>query len=165
MDNDRELEEEPGASRRHHVPLQFRESGKCYRCWRHDRTHACCITVNARQSSICLSKLPLIVGVSMTLVFANPGRAGATVSNPSIRPSISSCPSPPDSACTSCGRRAPGRPSADGRVPARVFLLTGGLKPPPTGSGLPDRFDRLPVKTGQIQNRMFNQFRSAYRPV
>ena len=45
------------------------------------------------------------------------------------------------------------------------FLPTGGLKPPPTGSGLPDRFDRLLVKTGQIQNRMFNRFRSAYWPV
>ena len=49
------------------------------------------------------------------------------------------------------------------------FLPTGGLKPPPTGSGLPDRFDRLPEKTGQIQNPnqklMFNQFRSASRPV
>ena len=42
------------------------------------------------------------------------------------------------------------------------FLPTGGLKPPPTGIGLPDRFDRLLVKTGQIQNRMFNRFRSAY---
>ena len=42
---------------------------------------------------------------------------------------------------------------------------TGGLKPPHTDSGLLDRFDRLPVKTGQIQNRMFNRFRSVSRPI
>ena len=51
----------------------------------------------------------------------------------------------------------------------RVFLPTGGTKPPPTGSGKPDRFDRLPEKTGQIQNPnqklMFNRFLSASQPV
>jgi hypothetical protein len=31
------------------------------------------------------------------------------------------------------------------------FLPTGQTKPPPTGSGKPDRFDRLPKKPGQIQ--------------
>ena len=46
---------------------------------------------------------------------------------------------------------------------------TGPVKPPPSGSGLPDRFDRKPVETGwiqiQIQNRMCNRFRPVYRPV
>ena len=32
------------------------------------------------------------------------------------------------------------------RGTSRVLLLTGGTKPPPTGSGKPDRFDRLPKK-------------------
>ena len=54
-------------------------------------------------------------------------------------------------------------------VRIRFFLPTGGTKPPPTGSGKPDRFDRLPEKTGQIQNPnqklMFNRFLSASRPV
>ena len=31
------------------------------------------------------------------------------------------------------------------------FLPTGGTKSPPTGYGIPDRFDRLPEKIGQIQ--------------
>ena len=55
------------------------------------------------------------------------------------------------------------------RGTSRVFLPTSGTKPPPTGSGKPDRFDRLPEKTGHIQNPnqklMFNQFLSASRPV
>ena len=46
---------------------------------------------------------------------------------------------------------------------------TGPVKSPPSGSGLPDRFDRQPVETGriqiQIQNRMCNRFRPIYRPV
>ena len=46
---------------------------------------------------------------------------------------------------------------------------TGPVKPARSGSGLQDRFDRKPVKTGQIQNqiqnRMFNRFRTAYRSV
>ena len=32
------------------------------------------------------------------------------------------------------------------RGTSRVFLPTSGTKPPPTGSGKPDRFDRLPEK-------------------
>jgi hypothetical protein len=46
------------------------------------------------------------------------------------------------------------RPATSGRipVPTRVFLPIGGIKPPPTGYGIPDRFDRLPEKIGQIQN-------------
>jgi hypothetical protein len=32
-----------------------------------------------------------------------------------------------------------------------IFLPTAGTEPPATGSGLPDRLDRLPVKTGQTQ--------------
>ena len=43
---------------------------------------------------------------------------------------------------------------------------TGPVKPARSSSGLPDRFDRKPVETGQIQNqiqnRMFNRFRTAY---
>ena len=48
------------------------------------------------------------------------------------------------------------------------FFPTAPVKPPPSGSGLPDRFDRKPVDTGwiqiQIQNRMCNQFWPVYRP-
>ena len=54
-------------------------------------------------------------------------------------------------------------------VTTRVFLPTGLTKPPPSGSGKPDRFDRLPKKTGQIQisnkKRQFNQFLPVSRPV
>jgi len=41
------------------------------------------------------------------------------------------------------------------------------VKPARSGSGLPDRFDRKPVETGQnqIQNRMFDRFRPAYQSV
>ena len=54
--------------------------------------------------------------------------------------------------------------------PPQVFSLpTGGTKPPPTSYSIPDRFDRLPEKIGQIQNPtqklMFNQFLSASRPI
>ena len=35
---------------------------------------------------------------------------------------------------------------------------SGPVKPARSGSGLPDRFDRKLVKTGQIQNHMFNRF-------
>ena len=46
---------------------------------------------------------------------------------------------------------------------------TGPVKSVRSGSGLPDRFDRKPVEIGQIQNqiqnRMFNRFRTAYRLV
>ena len=52
---------------------------------------------------------------------------------------------------------------------AGFYLPTGPVKPARSGSGLPDRFDRKPVETGQIQNqiqnRMFNRFRTAYRSV
>ena len=48
---------------------------------------------------------------------------------------------------------------------AGLIIPTGPVKPPLSGSGLPDRFDRKPVETGQIQNRMFNRFRTAYRSV
>ena len=34
---------------------------------------------------------------------------------------------------------------------ARVFFPTGHSKPEHSGSGKSDRFDRLPVETGQIQ--------------
>jgi len=34
---------------------------------------------------------------------------------------------------------------------AGFFLPTGQVKPPPSGSGLPVRFDRKRIKTGQIQ--------------
>jgi len=48
-------------------------------------------------------------------------------------------------------------------------IPTGPVKPPPSGSGLPDRFDRKPVETGwiqiQIQNRMCKRFRPVYRLV
>ena len=40
--------------------------------------------------------------------------------------------------------------------------LTGTVKPPRSGSGLSDRFDRKPVEIGGIQKRLFNRFRSAY---
>ena len=50
-----------------------------------------------------------------------------------------------------------------------IFLPTGPLKPPGSGSGKPDRFDRKPVKTGQIQisnyRRQFNRFPPVSRPV
>ena len=43
-----------------------------------------------------------------------------------------------------------------------VFFPTGNPKPEHSGSGKPDRFDRLPVETGQIQNwikkTQFNRF-------
>ena len=43
------------------------------------------------------------------------------------------------------------------------------VKPGRSGSGLPDRFDRKPVETSQIQNqiqnRMFDRFRPAYQSV
>ena len=46
---------------------------------------------------------------------------------------------------------------------------TGLVKPARSGNGLPDRFDRKPMETdqiqNQIQNRMFNQFLPVYRPV
>ena len=52
---------------------------------------------------------------------------------------------------------------------AQVFFPTGHPKPAPTGSGLPDRFDRLLVETGQIQIWIqmvsFNRFVPVYRPV
>ena len=38
-----------------------------------------------------------------------------------------------------------------GVLGAGIFLPTAGTEPPATGSGLPDRLDRLPVKTGQTQ--------------
>ena len=47
--------------------------------------------------------------------------------------------------------------------------LTALVKPPTSGSGLPDWFDRKPVETGwiqiQIQKHMCNRFRPVYRPV
>ena len=50
-----------------------------------------------------------------------------------------------------------------------IFLPTAGTEPPATGSGLPDRLDRLPVKTGQtqiwIQNPQLYRFRTSNRPV
>ena len=55
------------------------------------------------------------------------------------------------------------------RTTIRVFLPTGLTKPPPSGSGKPDRFDRLPEKNGQIQisnqKRQFNRFPPVSRPV
>jgi len=49
------------------------------------------------------------------------------------------------------------------------FLLTGGMKLPPTFYGIPDRFDRLSKKTSQIQisnkKRQFNRFALVSRPV
>ena len=51
----------------------------------------------------------------------------------------------------------------------RVFFPTGHPKPLATGSGLPYRFDRLPVKIGQIQiwiqKTQFNRFVPVYQPV
>ena len=52
---------------------------------------------------------------------------------------------------------------------AGVFFTTGEVKPPPSGSGLPVRFDRKRVKIGQIQisnyRRQFNRFPPVSRPV
>jgi len=52
---------------------------------------------------------------------------------------------------------------------SRFFLPTGTTKPPPSGSGKPVRFDRKPVKTGQIQisnyRWQFNRFPPVSRPV
>ena len=49
------------------------------------------------------------------------------------------------------------------------FLPTVRTKPLPAGSGKPDRFDRLPEKTGQIQisnqKLQFNRFPPVSRPV
>ena len=49
------------------------------------------------------------------------------------------------------------------------FLPTGPLKPPASGSGKPDRFDRKSVKTSQIQisnyRRQFNRFPPVNRRV
>jgi len=49
------------------------------------------------------------------------------------------------------------------------FSPTGWMKSPLSGSGKPDRFDRLPEKTGQIQTsnqkRQFNRFPPVSRPV
>ena len=54
-------------------------------------------------------------------------------------------------------------------LPLGLSKPTGPVKPARSGSGLPNRFDRKPVETGQIQNqiqnRMFNRFRLAYRSV
>jgi len=47
----------------------------------------------------------------------------------------------------------------------RFFLPTGRSKPPATGFGKPDRFDRLLVKTGQIQIGQFKRFGPVSRPV
>ena len=48
-------------------------------------------------------------------------------------------------------------------------IPTDPVKPSPSGSSLPDRFDRKPVETDQIQiqiqNRMCKRFRPVYRPV
>ena len=44
------------------------------------------------------------------------------------------------------------------------FFPTGPVKPPPSGSGLPDRFDRKPLEIGGIQNPGCN-LGSRYRPV
>ena len=58
---------------------------------------------------------------------------------------------------------------AQDRWRAGLSKPTGPVKPERSGSGLPDRFDRKPVETGQIQNqiqnRMFNRFQTAYRSV
>ena len=52
---------------------------------------------------------------------------------------------------------------------AGFFLPTDPTKPPPSGSGKPDRFDRLPKNTGQIQisNKkwQFNRFPPVSWPV
>ena len=47
------------------------------------------------------------------------------------------CPNPPALAAAASHRNTP-----------RVFFPTGPVKPPPSGSGLPDRFDRKSVETG-----------------
>ena len=52
----------PGGSE---PPGEGTAGGKCYRWWRRDQIHSRCIAVHARQSSFCLSKLPLIVEVSL----------------------------------------------------------------------------------------------------
>ena len=44
-------------------------------------------------------------------------------------------------------------------------LPTGPVKPAGSGTGIPDRFGRKPVETGQIQIRLFNRFRPAYRSI
>ena len=53
--------------------------------------------------------------------------------------------------------------------PPRFFLSTGRSKSPATGFGKSDRFDRLPVKIGQIQIqiqiRQFKRFGLVSRPV
>ena len=50
-----------------------------------------------------------------------------------------------------------------------INLPIGPVKPAGSGTGIPDQFGRKPVETGQIQiqiqNRMFNRFRPAYRSV
>ena len=54
-------------------------------------------------------------------------------------------------------------------VCAGFNLPTGSVKPAGSGTAIPDRFGRKSVETGQIQiqiqNRMFNRFRSAYQSV
>ena len=49
----------------------------------------------------------------------------------------------------------------DGVLQAGFTLPTGPTKPAGSGTGIPDRFGRNPVETGQIQiqNRLFNRFR------
>jgi hypothetical protein len=51
----------------------------------------------------------------------------------------------------------------------RFFIPTGGVKPAGSGTGLPVRFVRKPVKTGGIrisnQNAQFKWFPLVYRPV
>jgi len=47
------------------------------------------------------------------------------------------------------GRSGSRETTGDGR--AGFFYPTAGTEPPATGPGLPDRLDRLPVKTGQTQ--------------
>ena len=52
---------------------------------------------------------------------------------------------------------------------SRFTKPSGPIKPPTSGSGLPDRFDQKSVETGwiqiQIQKHMYNRFRPVYRPV
>ena len=60
--------------------------------------------------------------------------------------------------------------SAKSDVPRPGFFFpTGNPKPEHSGSGKPDRFDRLPVETGQIQiwiqKTQFNRFVPVYRSV